>query len=241
MMKCAREAAASAALILAPVLQAAATPAQQPDAAAIIHRIDVATQSRYDNVLGFTDIEHYAIFRGSDESHPAAEMTVKTTYRRGSGKTYQILSESGSSFLLRIGLHPLLDNEKDINVPGHVEQSWFTSANYDMRLKSAAAQRINGHDCYAFDVTAKRKAPNMIDGTVWADGQNGLLMRIDGIATKSPSMFTGAPHMTRDYMVLQGFSMSMHARAESNGAIVGRTVVTIDYSQYQLQVRQNSR
>jgi len=240
-MKCAREAAASAALILAPVLQAAATPAQQPDAAAIIHRIDVATQSRYDNVLGFTDIEHYAIFRGSDESHPAAEMTVKTTYRRGSGKTYQILSESGSSFLLRIGLHPLLDNEKDINVPGHVEQSWFTSANYDMRLKSAAAQRINGHDCYAFDVTAKRKAPNMIDGTVWADGQNGLLMRIDGIATKSPSMFTGAPHMTRDYMVLQGFSMSMHARAESNGAIVGRTVVTIDYSQYQLQVRQNSR
>jgi negative regulator of sigma E activity len=223
-------------LLGAAVLLPAAAPAQQPDAAALIHRIDAAAQYRYDNVLGFTDVEHYAIFRGSDETRPAAEMTVKTTYRKGSGKSYEILSESGSSLLLRIGLHPLLDNEKDINVPGHVELSWFTSANYGMKLKSAATQRMNGHDCYAFDVTAKRKAPNMIDGTIWVDAQNGLLMRIDGTASKSPSVFAGAMHMMRDYTNLDGFSMAVHARAESDSGVIGRTVVTIDYGQYQLQL-----
>jgi hypothetical protein len=224
------------ALIVAAWLLGGAAPAQPPDGAAIIRRIDAAAQYRYDNVLGFTDVEHYAIFRGDDETHPAAEMTVKTTYRRGEGKTYDILAESGSAFLLKVGLHPLLDNEKDINVPGHVQQSWFTSANYDMKLKSPTTQRMNGRDCYVLDVAAKRKAPNMINGTLWADAQSGLVMRIDGIATKSPSIFSSAPHMMRDYMYLNGFSMSTHARAESSGALIGRTVVTIDYGQYNLQV-----
>jgi negative regulator of sigma E activity len=248
MMKHAREGAAPHAeaamqhvwmvlLIAAIGLQAGASPAQQPDASSILRRLDAAAQYRYDNVLGFTDVEHYAIFRGDDETHPAAEMTVKTTYRRGQGKTYDILSESGSSFLLKVGLHPLLDNEKDINVPGHVQLSWFTTANYDMKLKSPATRRMNGRDCYVLEVAARRKATNMINGTLWADAQNGLVMRIEGIATKSPSVFSGAPHMMRDYTVLDGFSMSTHARAESNGALIGRTVVTIDYGEYHLQIR----
>jgi hypothetical protein len=33
--------------------------------------------------------------------------------------------------------------------------------------------------------------------------------------------------------------MAMHARAESTSMLFGRTVVTIDYSGYELQLRQN--
>ena len=87
------------------------------------------------NVLGFTDIEHYSVYRGRDETHPVAEMTVKDTYRKGVGKTYTILSQSGSGIVMRFGLKPLLDNEESINKPGNVEKSWFTSANYEMKLK----------------------------------------------------------------------------------------------------------
>ncbi len=245
MSTCVRTAAAAvgltAAVSSAVWLQAGAMPAQQPDAAGVIHRVDAAAQYRYDNVLGFTDVEHYAIFRGNDETHPAAEMTVKTTYRQGSGKTYEILSQKGSSFLVRVGLRPLLDNEKDINLPGKVEQSWFTSANYEMKLKSPATQRMNGRDCYLLDVIAKRKATNMINGTMWADAQSGMIVRLDGIATRSPSALSSAPRLMRDYIDLDGFPMAVHARAESNSLFFGRTVVTIDYSQYHLQLRQNGR
>src|SRR5271166_5564725 len=82
---------------------------QTAESAAIVSRIDTAAQSRYEHVLGFTDIENYAIYRGSDETHPAASMIVKTTYRKGEGKSYEVLSQSGSGLLLRFGLHPLLD------------------------------------------------------------------------------------------------------------------------------------
>ena len=126
--------------ILWAMLSVAAQPAQQPDVAAIIRDLDAANQARFDNVLSFTDVEHYAVFRGSDQTHPAAEMTVKMTYTKGIGKDYVILSKSGSSLIQRVGLQPLLDNEKAINNPARVAQSWFTSSNYEMHLKPDVPQ-----------------------------------------------------------------------------------------------------
>jgi negative regulator of sigma E activity len=223
-------------LLCAPVLRA-----QEPSAAQVIARIDAAVQYRYEHVLGFTDIEHYAVFRGQDETHPVAEMTVKTTYRKGVGKSYEVLKESGSVLLLKLGLHPLLDNEREVNLPGNVEQSWFNSANYAMELKPGGVQRIDGRDCYALAVRARRKATNAIDGTLWVEAQSGMIVRLDGVATKSPSPLTGASHMMREYMNLNGFPMAAHARAESTSLLLGRTVVKIDYGSYQIEATAGAR
>ena len=83
--------------LLWPLLVPVVLSAQQPDPAVIIRDLDAANQSRFDNVLGFTDVEHYAVFRGDDQAHPAAEMTVRISYTKGVGKSYVILSQSGSS------------------------------------------------------------------------------------------------------------------------------------------------
>jgi hypothetical protein len=212
------------------------SPTQQPDSAAIIHGIDSAVQARYENVLGFTDIEHYAVFRGSDQTHPAAEMTVKDTYRKGVGKTYTILSQSGSEVVIRLGLNPLLENEKTINQPANVPLSWFTSANYAMKPMLGHAERLNGRECIVVAVTALRKASNTINGSIWVDAKDYSLVQIDGIASKNPSIFSGATHMIRQYQQIDGFPMATHARAESNSMLFGRTVVAIDYSDYHLQL-----
>ena len=218
-------------------LAMAAAPQPEPDSAAVIRFIDAAVQARYENVLGFTDIEHYSVYRGSDETHPVAEMTVLDTYKKGDGKTYTILSESGSGIVMRFGLKPLLDNETRINKPVSVEKSWFTSANYEMKLKAGGVQKLNGRDCYVLAITSRRKAPNLIDGTLWVEAVTGSIARIDGIASKSPSPFAGTTHMMRQYMQVEGYPMATNARAESNSFLFGRTVVMIDYSDYKLQLR----
>jgi hypothetical protein len=43
--------------------------------------------------------------------------------------------------------------------------------------------------------------------------------------------------MMRQYSNINGYSMAMHARAESESAFLGRTVVTIDYGNYKLEVK----
>ena len=241
MKDCARRVASGMALAIAVGLCAGAAVAQQPDQAAVIRQIDAAVAARVDKVLSFTDVEHYSVYRGGDETHPVAEMTVRDTYKKGVGKEYAVLSESGSGVVLRFGLKPLIENEKTINLPGNVEKSWFTSANYEMTLKPAGTEKLNGRDCYVLAIKPKGEAPNLIVGTLWADARDGTLVQIQGVASKSPSAFAGATHMMRQYSNIDGYSMAMHARAESDSFLVGRIVVVIDYSDYHLQLRKNSR
>ncbi|MFZ1937848.1 MAG: hypothetical protein WBA18_07320 [Terracidiphilus sp.] len=218
-------------------LAIAAAPAQAPDAASIIRTVDASVANRVNNVLAFTATEHYSVFRGDDETHPAAEMTVTDNYTKGVGKTYKTLSQNGSSIILRFGLKPLLENEQTINLPGNVEKSWFVSANYDMKLRPGGPVELNGRNCYILDITAKHRAPNLIDGSMWVDAHDGSLVQIEGIATEAASMYSGPAHMMRQYANINGFSMAMHARAESNSFLFGRTVVTVDYNNYQLQIK----
>jgi hypothetical protein len=133
-------------------------------------------------------------------------------------------------------LRPLLDSEQTINQPGNVEKSWFNSSNYEMKLSSPAAQKLNGRDCLALDITPKEKAANMIVGTMWVDARDGTLVKIDGVASKDPSPFSGTTHMMRQYTNINGFSMAIHALAESDSPLFGHTVVTIDYSDYKLEL-----
>ena len=229
----AARAIASVCILLLPCVPA---PTQEHDPAAVIRRVDAAVAARFENILGFTDVEHYVVYRGDDQVHPAAEMTVRDTYKKGVGKTYTVISQSGSSILLHFGLKPLLENEQTINQPGNVEKSWFNSANYEMTLKAGDVQKLNGRDCFALDVKPKEVAPNLIIGTIWVDAQDGTLVQIDGVASKNPSAFSGATHLTRQYANVDGYSMAIHARAESDSALFGRTVVTIDYSNYKLDI-----
>jgi len=210
---------------------------QQPDSATIIRHIDTAIQIRFESVLGFTDTEHYAVYRGKDETNPAAEMTVKTTYRKGIGKSYTVVSQSGSELVQKFGLKPLLDNEKSINEPDKVAQSWFTSANYEMHVKPGGTERTNGRDCFQVALMPRRKAPNMIEGTMWVDAKDYSIVQIQGVASKSPSVWTGPTQMMRQYTDIDGFAQATHARAESDSFLFGRTVVTIDYRDYQFQLR----
>jgi hypothetical protein len=214
--------------------------AQAPDEAAIIRGIDSAVALRMNSVLGFTDTEHYAVFRGADETHPVAEMTVKDTYTKGVGKNYTILSQSGSAIIQKFGLRALLNNEKQINLPGNVEKSWFFSANYEMKLKPGGVAQLNGRDCYVLAIAARHKAPNTINGTLWVDARDGSIVQIDGMATASASVFSGPAHMMRQYGNVNGFAMATHARAESASTLFGQTVVTIGYSNYQLHIRGNN-
>lgn len=211
----------------------AETPAAKLDPSTVIQGIDAAVKYRIDHIAGYTVTEQYKVFRGGDEKNTVAAMTVKTTYKRDSGKNYQIVSEDGSTVIRHMGLYPILDREKEINLPGNVQKAWITSANYDMAVKPGMKQ-IGRHDCIEVTIHPKEKAPNLIDGTVWVDAKDFTIVRLEGVASKAPSIFAGTTHMMRDYADLSGFSMATHARAESSTFLYGKTVMTIDYIGYQI-------
>jgi hypothetical protein len=210
-------------------------PIQLPDESSVIRGVDAAVKTRLDAIEGYTVTEHYAVFRNNDKSHPVAEMTVKTAYQRETGKNYTILSQSGSEMIRKFVLYSILENEKRINLPGNREASWFTSANYEMKLQPGGVQRVDGRDCFALSINPRQKAPNLIQGTLWVDAKDDSIVQIRGTASKSPSLLTGPAQVMRQYAYMDGFAEATHARAVSNSVLFGQTVVTIDYRDYKIQ------
>jgi outer membrane lipoprotein-sorting protein len=230
--------ALTASLILLFAL-AAGSAAQEPNPAQLIAKIDAAVKFRVDNIASYTVTERYSVYRGSDRTHTAAEMTVRTTYKRDSGKSYEVLSESGSSVLRRMVLHSVLDNEREVNRPGIREHAWFVSNNYQMQLKPGAPQQIDGRACYALDIAPKPGSQNLVQGTLWADAHTGNIVQVEGNVKKGLSLVTGAVKVFRKYSDVDGFAQATFATAESDSPLFGRTTVTIEYRDYHI-VRGNT-
>jgi len=218
------------------LLAIAAVSAQEPGNPSVVRGVDAAVMARIDGIAGYTVTEHYAVYRNKDEEHPVAEMTVKTTYKKETGKSYAIVSQSGSEIIRKLVLGAILDNEQRINRPGIREGSWFTSANYEMKLKPGGTERVDGRECFVLIASPRRKTPFLIEGTLWVDAQNYLIVQVKGTASKSSSVLTGATQVFRQYTTINGFAMATHARAVSDSFLFGQTVVKIDYQGYEIQL-----
>ncbi len=209
---------------------------QTPDIATVIRGIDASVKNRIYRLAGYTVTEHYAVFRGKDETHPAAEMLVKTTYRKQTGKSYDIVSQSGSSIWRNEVLGTLLDNEKRMSQPGNVETALINSSNYEMKLDGNARERLNGRDCLVLDITPRRSSQYLFNGKLWVDAQDFAIVQLKGTASKSAFFLASAAEVTRQYDEMSELPMATHAEAVSGSALLGQTVVKVDYSNYQIDL-----
>jgi hypothetical protein len=226
---------ASNLLLSSLLLGALRTAAAQPDAnAAILQGIDASVHARDNNLLGYTVTEHYAVFRNHDEQHPLAEMVVKTTYQKDVGKNFSILSQTGP-LLLRKVLDTVLDTERKMTQPANRATAVITPGNYEMTVKSV--ETVDGRNCRVVAIKPRRVSPYLLNGTVWVDAQNEAIVQLKGIAAKSPSIFTGRSEVFRQYTMIDGLAMATHARVVSNNSMLGQTIVKVDYTGYQLQLR----
>lgn len=200
-----------------------------------IQKIDASVASREDNLLGYTVTERYRIFRSRDRVHPAADMTVKTSYLKDAGKSYTILTQTGSGLLLNDVLGRILDSERFLTQPANRSQAVLTTANYTMSVKGDAV--ADGRNCLQVAMTPKRISPYLFRGSIWVDAQDGSIVRLDGVAAKSPSILTGPAHVSRDYEKIDGLPMATHASAVSDSWLLGQTRIEIDYTDYALTIR----
>jgi hypothetical protein len=209
---------------------------QPPDISTIVRGVDASVKNRIDHLAGYTVTEHYAVFRGKSETSPTAEMLVKTTYRKQQGKSYDIVSQSGSGFWRNEVLETLLNNEKLMSKPGNVETALINSANYEMKLDANPREQMNGRDCLVLDISPRRASQFLFHGKVWVDARDYAIVLLKGRASKSAFFLASAAEVTRQYDEVNGLPMATHAQAISASSLLGQTVVKIDYTSYQLDV-----
>ena len=212
--------------------------AQAPDIATIIQGVDASVKNRMDRIADYTVTEHYMVFRGKDEQ-PAAEMLVQTVYRKESGKSYTILSQNGSPLWRNEVLGTLLDNEKKMSQPGNIKTALINSSNYEMKLDADAFAKLNGRDCLVLEITPRRSSEYLFKGRLWVDAHDFAIVQLTGTASKSAFFLAKAADVSRQYTEIEGLPMATHAQAVSGSALLGQTVVKVDYSNYRIDLNPN--
>ena len=113
-------------------------------------------------------------FRVQDETHPVAEMTVKTTYRKETGKNYAgaFLRAAQRSFD-GLGSIPCWKAKGRSTSQAMWQHSWITSENYDMTLKPGT-QVLDGRECLllAIDPQAEGAEPDCGDFVGGCEGRH---------------------------------------------------------------------
>lgn len=221
--------------LAAPGCCAAAAAAQAGESPAIIPLVDASVAHRDDNLLSYTVSEHYRVYRGADHEHPAADMVVRTLYRKDSGKTFTIVSQSGSHLLLTEVLGHVLDSETLMTQPVNRGRVVLTSLNYEMT--ALGSERVNDVDCVRISIVPKTSSPYLFKGTIWVNAKDGDIVKLDGVTAKSASVLTGATQVSRVYGEIDGMPMATHATAEANSWVLGSTTIDIDYTGYQMTLR----
>lgn len=209
--------------------------AQIPDIRTVVQGVDQSVKNRIDRIAEYTVTEHYLVFRGKDQ-RPAAEMMVKTVYRRGSGKSYTILSQNGSSIWRNEVLGTLLENEKKMSQPGNVETALINSSNYKMTLDPDFRASLDGRDCLVLDIAPRRNSEYLFKGKLWVDAHDFAIVQLQGTASKSAFFLARAAEVRRQYTEVEGLPMATHAEAVSGSALLGQTVVKVDYTNYKIDL-----
>jgi hypothetical protein len=194
----------------------------------LIRDIDRAQNSREEKLTAYSVTEIYKLHNARFTE--SAEMVVNVAYKKGSGKTYQVVSRSGPSFLQTGVLDKMLKEEGELSRGQTRESAMVTSANY--KMKPLGQQVLEGRTCEMLELTPRKKSSHLLQGKAWVDARTHNLIRIEGKPTASPSFWAGSPQVTRDYVEIEGFSFATRTRATSQSFLLGKSELVIEYSNY---------
>ena len=200
----------------------------------ILERMQKHDQTQTEMLGSYQALRHYAIeYRGFSKTI-TAKMDVEINYDASSGKSFRIVSQSGSHMLCDKVLQRAIDSEKEASLNRNATA--LTRANYKFHL--VGSETLNSRPAYILDVEPMTPSKFLYRGRIWVDGLDFAVARMEVQPGKNPSFWisrTLIHHMNKE---TGGFWLPQQNRSETKVRIGGTAVMTIDYGTYRIVSRQ---
>ena len=157
-------------------------------------------------------------------------MEVEANYDSASGKSFRIVSQSGSGLLVDKVLKRLIESEKEAGMDN--KSTALTPANYKFRLEGI--ERVAGRPAYVLDVDPLVAAKYLYRGKIWVDAADFAVAKIDAAPAQNPSFWISSTAIHHQYAKTGAFWLPDQNRSETKVRIGGTAVLTIDYGAYQV-------
>lgn len=205
----------------APAQPAAHTTAQ------IVESMAQQNQFRSARLAHYSSIRHYRVeYKGY--AHLTAAMDVEATYDIHSGKTFRIVSESGSHALCEKVLRRAVDSEREASE--NRTSTALTTANYAFTL--LGEEPVEGRAAYILQVEPHAPSKFLYRGKIWVDAEDFALVKIDASPAKNPSFWISRTLILQTFVRKGNFWLPATNRSETHVRIGGSAIFTIDYGEY---------
>jgi hypothetical protein len=198
--------------------------------AEIVQRMVLHDQASHEELKQYQTLRNYHVEYKGFSVTLEADMKVAVTCDAASGKNLQILSQSGSRFLIENVLKRAVNSEQE--VARDRASANLTPANYKFRL--VGNDVIDGRPAYILDVDPRVPSKFLYRGKVWVDAADFAVAKIEAQPARNPSIMISRSQFQYTGTKTEGFWVPQQVRGESNVRIGGVAVFTIDYGNYQI-------
>jgi hypothetical protein len=157
-------------------------------------------------------------------------MDVEVNYDAAIGKSFRIVSESGSGLLREKVLKRAVDSEKEAS--RDKGSTAMTEANYRFHL--AGSETVAARPAYILDVEPLQASKFLVRGKIWVDAADFAVVKMETEPAKSPSFWISRTLIHSTSAKTGDFWLPEQLRSETKVRIGGTAVLTIDYGRYEV-------
>ena len=153
---------------------ASAPAAESLSTAQIQERLERHDRIQTEELKHYQSLRHYQVEYTGFSTTIAARMDVEVNYDASSGKSFRIVSESGSKFLLEKVLKRAVESEKEASQDKG--STALTEANYRFHLMGS--ESLDGRPAYILDVDPLTPSKFLYRGKIWEIGRASCRERV---------------------------------------------------------------
>jgi hypothetical protein len=199
----------------------------------IVQKLGKRNEQRAADLKSYTVLRHYELhYRGFPGSRDA-EMDVRVGYIAPATKHFEVVSQSGSKFLLDRVLQRLLTSEEEALTRENRSETAMTPDNYKFTL--LREEKTPAGHFYVLRTEPKRKNKFLIRGVIWVDAGDFAIARIEAEPAKNPSFWISKTRIEHKYEKLGEFWVPMHNVSVSHIRLGGTATLTIQYRNYHVE------
>ena len=166
------------------------------------------------------------------ETKQQGEYEVKRQFSAPKSLLFTALHFTGDTFVKANVITRLLQAEVEHVQKDDSSTMAFTEANYKFSYKGM--QGIDGRTLHVFQLKPRRRRVGLLKGNMFLDARTGSLVHLEGVPSKSPSVFLSKIRVSQDFADFGPFTFPVHLHSEAKASIVGRTIVDIYQRDYQV-------
>ncbi len=183
-----------------------------------------------DKLKHYQQVRHYQVQYKGFSADLVGKMDVSVTFDATSGKSFRIVSQSGSKLLCDKVLKKAVDSE--LEASRDQAATALTPDNYKFQL--AGTESLDGSPAYVLDVEPVKDSKFLYRGKIWVDAADFAVVKVKAEPAKNPSFWISRPQITYTSAKTGEFWLPEFNRSETKVRVGGTAVFTIEYGSYQI-------